>query len=87
MAIPSDPECVRVKHEARAAFDAQTHGMSREERDAYMNRVAADFASNIDITRVSEPIGRGPAVGLPQPRNSAARAITSWTRTCTAQNS
>lgn len=72
MAIPSDPECVRVKHEAHAAFDAQTHGMSREERDVYMNRVSTDFAAKMGIMRVSEPIGRGPAVGLSEPRNSAA---------------
>ncbi len=72
MATPSDPDCVRIKHDAQAAIDAQTRGMSREDRDAYMNRIAAEFAAKMGITRVSDPIGRGPAVGLPAPRNSAA---------------
>jgi hypothetical protein len=58
---------VQVKRDAQAALDAHTRGLTRQERDAEVNRIAAALAARLGIRTVSRPIGRGPVVGEDKP--------------------
>lgn len=59
MPTSPEPECVRIKREAQASINRLASGMSRVERDALVNRLAAEFARSLGVDRVSSPIGRG----------------------------
>lgn len=74
MPTTPEPECVRIKREAQTAIAEQTAGMSRIQRDAAVNQMAAEMAKHLGIQRVSDPIGRGNPVGPSdqQPMTSAA---------------
>lgn len=57
-----DPDCIRIKRVAQDRLDRETDGMSRQQRDAHVNRVAAEFAATLGFSQVSRPIGRGEEV-------------------------
>ncbi|MFN0011496.1 MAG: hypothetical protein ACKVS8_07615 [Phycisphaerales bacterium] len=63
--MPNDEtaQCMQVKRAAQQAIAELTRGLSRSERDAKVNEMAARFAAAARIVQISLPIGRGPIVG------------------------
>jgi len=74
--MPTNPESesVRIKRDAHARIDRETAGMTPAQRDAFINTTAATLANELGFRRVSSPVGRRGAVGIPSSdtRNTAA---------------
>ena len=65
-----ESEALRIKREAQEQLDRETEGMNPRERDAYINRIAEEFATRLGFTQVSHPIGRSPDIGTDDARQA-----------------